>query len=98
MFVLFTSHGALRRAADAVRDQLGGRWPLLVQGDGQRDQLLRRFREAGSPLFLRTRFFLGGGDGARRAPPGVILPELPVQGPSGPPDPESTPLNSHHSP
>src|SRR5439155_101657 len=46
MFVLFTSHGALRRAAEAVRDPLGGRWPLLVQGDGQRDQLLRRFREA----------------------------------------------------
>src|SRR5213080_3468177 len=37
MFVLFTSHGALRRAAEAVRGAIGGRWPLLVQGDGQRD-------------------------------------------------------------
>src|SRR5437868_4028130 len=45
MFVLFTSHGALRRTAEAVRGELGGRWPLLVQGDGQRDQLLRRFRD-----------------------------------------------------
>src|SRR5439155_1729025 len=35
MFVLFTSHGALRRAAEAVRGAIGGRWPLLVQGYGQ---------------------------------------------------------------
>src|SRR5207244_8122072 len=44
MFVLFTSHGALRRTAAAVRDQIGARWPLFVQGEGPRDQLLRRFR------------------------------------------------------
>src|SRR5205814_620240 len=46
MFVLFTSHAALRRAAEAVRGSIGGRWPLFVQGEGQRDHLLRRFREA----------------------------------------------------
>jgi len=32
MFVLFTSHAALRRAADAVRDAIGGRWPLFRAG------------------------------------------------------------------
>src|SRR5438045_780122 len=42
MFVLFTSHRALRSAADAVHDSIGGRWPLFVQGEGQRDHLLRR--------------------------------------------------------
>src|SRR5690348_7564027 len=45
MFVLFTSHAALRRAAEAVRDSIAGRWPLFIQGEGQRDHLLRRFRE-----------------------------------------------------
>src|SRR5205085_7766734 len=50
MFVLFTSHGALRRTADAVRGELGGRWPLLVQGEGPRGQLLRGFPEAGSGI------------------------------------------------
>ena len=45
VFGLFTSHTALRRTADAIRHQLGGRWPLLVQGEGQRDHLLRRFRQ-----------------------------------------------------
>src|SRR5204862_204830 len=34
MFVLFTSHGALRRAAEAVRGAIGGRWPPPGQGDG----------------------------------------------------------------
>src|SRR5206468_3972250 len=67
MFVLFTSHGALRRAAEAVRDPLGGRWPLLVQGDGQRDLLLRRFREAGSAILLGTDSFWEGVDVPGRA-------------------------------
>src|SRR5437016_8669421 len=84
MFVLFTSHGALRRAADAVRDQLGGRWPLLVQGDGQRDQLLRRFREAGSAILLGTDSFWEGVDVPGRALPVLILAKLPFKVPSEP--------------
>ena len=84
MFVLFTSHGALRRAADAVRDQLGGRWPLLVQGDGQRDQLLRRFREAGSAILLGTDSFWEGVDVPGRALRVLILAKLPFKVPSEP--------------
>src|SRR5207244_4420835 len=84
MFVLFTSHGALRRAADAVRDQLGGRWPLLVQGDGQRDQLLRRFREAGSAILLGTDSFWEGVDVPGRALRVLLLAKLPFKGPSEP--------------
>src|SRR5438034_11006275 len=67
MFVLFTSHAALRRAAEAVRDSVGGRWPLLVQGEGQRDHLLRRFREAGSGILLGTDSFWEGVDVPGRA-------------------------------
>ena len=84
IFALFTSHGALRRAADAVRGQLGGRWPLLVQGDGQRDQLLRRFREAGSAILLGTDSFWEGVDVPGRALRVLILAKLPFKVPSDP--------------
>jgi len=84
MFVLFTSHGALRRAAEAVRDPIGGRWPLLVQGDGQRDQLLRRFREAGSAILLGTDSFWEGVDVPGRALRVLILAKLPFKVPSEP--------------
>ncbi|MGH7547343.1 MAG: ATP-dependent DNA helicase, partial [Gemmatimonadales bacterium] len=84
MFVLFTSHGALRRAADAVRQEIGGRWPLLVQGDGQRDLLLRRFREAGSAVLLGTDSFWEGVDVPGRALRVLILAKLPFKVPSEP--------------
>ena len=84
IFALFTSHGALRRTADAVRGQLGGRWPLLVQGDGQRDQLLRRFREAGSAILLGTDSFWEGVDVPGRALRVLILAKLPFKVPSDP--------------
>src|SRR5256714_4386997 len=79
MFVLFTSHGALRRTAEAVRGELGGRWPLLVQGDGQRDQLLRRFRDAGSAILLGTDSFWEGVDVPGRALRVLILAKLPFK-------------------
>ena len=82
VFGLFTSHGALRRAADAIRDHVGGRWPLLVQGEGQRDQLLRRFREAGSAILLGTDSFWEGVDVPGRALRVLILAKLPFKVPS----------------
>jgi ATP-dependent DNA helicase DinG len=85
IFALFTSHRALRRAADAVRGQLGGRWPLLVQGEGaQRDQLLRCFREAGSAILLGTDSFWEGVDVPGRALRVLILAKLPFKVPSDP--------------
>ncbi len=84
IFALFTSHGALQRAAHAVRGRLAGRWPLLVQGDGQRDQLLRRFREAGSAILLGTDSFWEGVDVPGRALRVLILAKLPFKVPSEP--------------
>jgi ATP-dependent DNA helicase DinG len=84
IFVLFTSHGALRRAAAAVRDHVGGRWPLLVQGEGQRDQLLRRFRESGSAILLGTDSFWEGVDVPGRALRVLILAKLPFKVPTEP--------------
>ena len=84
MFVLFTSHGALRRTAEAVRDQIGARWPLFVQGEGQRDQLLRRFRDAGSGVLLGTDSFWEGVDVPGRALRALILAKLPFKVPTEP--------------
>ena len=84
IFALFTSHVALRRTADAIRGHVGGRWPLLVQGDGQRDQLLRRFREAGSAILLGTDSFWEGVDVPGRALRVLILAKLPFKVPSEP--------------
>ena len=84
IFGLFTSHGALRRAADSIRGQVGGRWPLLVQGEGQRDQLLRRFREAGSAILLGTDSFWEGVDVPGRALRVLILAKLPFKVPTEP--------------
>ena len=84
IFVLFTSHGALRRTAEAVRGRIAGRWPLLVQGEGQRDQLLRRFREYGSAILLGTDSFWEGVDVPGRALRGLILAKLPFKAPTEP--------------
>jgi ATP-dependent DNA helicase DinG len=84
IFALFTSHGALRRAADAIRGHVGARWPLLVQGEGQRDQLLRRFRDAGSAILLGTDSFWEGVDVPGRALRVLILAKLPFKVPSEP--------------
>jgi len=84
VFCLFTSHGALRRTADAVRGDIGARWPLLVQGEAPRDQLLRRFREAGSAVLLGTDSFWEGVDVPGRALRALILAKLPFKVPSEP--------------
>jgi ATP-dependent DNA helicase DinG len=81
---LFTSHGALRRAAASVREAIGGRWPLFVQGEGQRDQLLRDFREAGSGILLGTDSFWEGVDVPGRALRVLILAKLPFKVPTEP--------------
>ncbi|HET7248515.1 MAG TPA: helicase C-terminal domain-containing protein [Gemmatimonadales bacterium] len=84
MFCLFTSHGALRRTADAVRARVGLRWPLLVQGEDQRDRLLRRFREAGNAVLLGTDSFWEGVDVPGRALRVLILAKLPFKVPTEP--------------
>jgi ATP-dependent DNA helicase DinG len=84
MFVLFTSHGALRRAASALRMGLGLRWPLLVQGEAPRDQLLRRFRDSGRAILLGTDSFWEGVDVPGRALRALVLCKLPFKVPSEP--------------
>ncbi len=84
IFVLFTSHAQLRRTAAALQPTLGSRFPILVQGDGSRDQLLRRFREAGNAILLGTDSFWEGVDVPGRALRGLVLAKLPFKVPSEP--------------
>ncbi len=84
MFVLFTSYGALRRVASAVRAAVGSRWPILVQGEGQRDHLLRRFRETGNAILFGTDSFWEGVDVPGRSLRALLLAKLPFKVPSEP--------------
>ena len=84
VFALFTSHAALRRAASSLRAEIDGRWPLLVQGEGQRDQLLRRFRDLGSAILLGTDSFWEGVDVPGQALRALVLAKLPFKVPSEP--------------
>jgi len=84
IFALFTSHAALRRAANELRASLPPRWPILVQGERSRDQLLRRFREAGNAILLGTDSFWEGVDVPGRALRVLLLCKLPFKVPSEP--------------
>ncbi len=84
LFVLFTSHAQLRRVAPMVQQRLGDRFPLLRQGEGQRDHLLRRFREAGNAILFGTDSFWEGVDVPGRALRGLVLAKLPFKVPSEP--------------
>ncbi|MGH7497251.1 MAG: helicase C-terminal domain-containing protein [Gemmatimonadales bacterium] len=84
MFVLFTSHASLRRAAQETRAALGSRWPILVQGESPRDVLIRRFREAENAILLGTDSFWEGVDVPGRALRTLILNKLPFKVPSEP--------------
>ncbi len=66
------------------RRDVAGRWPLLVQGDGPRDLLLRRFRESGSSILLGTDSFWEGVDVPGQALRALILAKLPFKVPTEP--------------
>ncbi len=85
-FLLFTSHRALREAADTLSRAWGDAppVPVLVQGDGPRDQLLRRFREAGNAVLLGTGSFWEGVDVKGAALSVVIIDKLPFAAPDDP--------------
>jgi ATP-dependent DNA helicase DinG len=81
-FVLFTSHRALKAAAARLRDTLA--YPLLVQGDAPRSELLRRFRDLGNAVLLGTGSFWEGVDVRGEALSCVIIDKLPFASPDDP--------------
>ncbi len=81
-FMLFTSHRALKLAAELLAGQL--EYPLLVQGTYPRNELLRRFREAGNAVLLGTGSFWEGVDVRGEALSCVIIDKLPFAAPDDP--------------
>ncbi|AMN47376.1 hypothetical protein ACG33_09755 [Steroidobacter denitrificans] len=85
-FLLFTSHRALRQAAQ----HLSGRtppppgFPILVQGDAPREALLARFRDLGNAVLLGTSSFWEGVDVKGGALSLVVIDKLPFAVPDDP--------------
>ena len=80
-FVLFTSHRALKRAAELLADLP---FPLFVQGTAPRHQLLTQFRESGNGVLLGAASFWEGVDVAGEALSCVIIDKLPFAAPDDP--------------
>jgi ATP-dependent DNA helicase DinG len=85
-FMLFTSHRALREAAEVLLARLGPAlpFPVLVQGDAPREVLLTRFRERGNAVLLGTSSFWEGVDVKGAALSVVIIDKLPFAAPDDP--------------
>ena len=81
-FLLFTSHRALQHAAQRLRPVLD--YPLLVQGDAPRNELLGRFRDLGNAVLLGTSSFWEGVDVRGEALSCVIIDKLPFGSPADP--------------
>lgn len=81
-FLLFTSHRALRRAAELLAGQLP--WPLFVQGSAPRHQLLEAFRASGHGVLLGAASFWEGVDVAGEALSLVVIDKLPFAAPDDP--------------
>ena len=81
-FFLFTSHRALREAAELLRSRLD--FPLLVQGEAGRRQLLESFRQRGNAVLLGAASFWEGIDVRGDTLSCVIIDKLPFGSPGDP--------------
>jgi len=81
-FLLFTSHRALRRAAELLQERVP--WPLFVQGSAPRHRLLEEFRNSGHGVLLGAASFWEGVDVAGEALSVVVIDKLPFASPDDP--------------
>ncbi len=83
VFVLFTSHRALRTVARLLRER-NVRWPLLVHGEGPRHRILQQFVQSRRGILLGTSSFWEGVDVPGDPLRALILQKLPFRVPSEP--------------
>jgi ATP-dependent DNA helicase DinG len=86
-FLLFTTLRALSVARELLSEAFardGLRWPLLVQGEGSRSELLTRFRELGNAVLLGSASFWEGVDVPGPALSVVVIDKLPFAPPDDP--------------
>jgi len=81
-FLLFTSHRALRRASELLSGKVP--FPLLVQGDAPRAELLARFQRDGHAILLGAASFWEGVDVRGPALSCVVIDKLPFAAPNDP--------------
>jgi ATP-dependent DNA helicase DinG len=81
-FLLFTSHRALRLAAERLQEVIP--WTLLVQGDMPKMELLNRFYADGQAVLLGTTSFWEGVDVRGPALSLVMIDKLPFAAPNDP--------------
>lgn len=81
-FLLLTSHRALQESARRLHGQVD--YPILVQGDMPRSQLLARFRQLGNAILIGTSSFWEGVDVRGEALSCVIIDKLPFASPGDP--------------
>lgn len=86
-FFLFTSLRAMREARDLLETgmkRMGMDYPLLMQGEGSRTDLLERFRRLGNAVLLGSQSFWEGVDVRGDALSLVIIDRLPFAPPDDP--------------
>ncbi len=86
-FLLFTSLRAMQRAYEILQaefDRKNLKYPLLLQGDGSRNELLTRFRDHGNAVLLGSQSFWEGVDVRGEALSLVIIDKLPFAPPDDP--------------
>jgi ATP-dependent DNA helicase DinG len=81
-FFLFTSHRALKQAAELLAEQLD--YPLLIQGTMAKNALLEKFQKQGNAVLLGTASFWEGVDVRGEALSCVIIDKLPFASPGDP--------------
>ncbi|MES2933070.1 MAG: ATP-dependent DNA helicase [Pseudomonadota bacterium] len=86
-FLLCTTIRAVNRAAERLRDEFEKRklpYPLLVQGEAGRTELLDRFRASGNAVLIGSQSFWEGVDVRGEALSLVIIDKLPFAPPDDP--------------
>ncbi|HKQ23991.1 MAG TPA: ATP-dependent DNA helicase [Burkholderiales bacterium] len=86
-FFLFTSLRAMREARELMETgmkRMGMSYPLLMQGEGSRTELLERFRKLGNAVLLGSASFWEGVDVKGEALSLVIIDRLPFAPPDDP--------------
>ncbi len=86
-FLLFTTLRAMRRAHARLRDAFTSAdidFPLLVQGQGSRSELLERFRQLGNAVLVASASFWEGVDVRGEALSVVVIDKLPFAPPDDP--------------
>ena len=86
-FLLFTSLRAMQRAHEILQaefEQKNLGYPLMLQGEGSRNELLSRFREHGNAVLLGSQSFWEGVDVRGEALSLVVIDKLPFAPPDDP--------------